>query len=564
MYLTVLVGANHGAKAEMDSSSDLTSPGLDRSPAPGQAVEGWVGTVVGPVIATAHRPLAWASWLLAALSMGYIAVTIRSPGGIVAAIVLPLLVLRLPVTAMTLIVIVAEEINPNGHYGLITTLGNQAYLAHGKVPIVLPLALTAASAAAARWWPARFSRAGILDAAALLSVAGLILLTIVVGLAHGQSVFSAVNQNSRPFILLGLGIIIGLSLRKLPAERTPLKVGAAITLAALLLAAAIAIPLGGSADVNVSRYFIYYDSALPTIAGAVFLALLVEPGRRWDRWKLVLLVVTPVLVLISFRRSVWLAAAVVFVVVVALAWARWRTVAWRFGFASVIVLLAILPAPGFAADLGLRSGATLPVAAQTPSAKPSSHELPGNPNPAGGGGGGGVTQPDSSHATGASVTDTKAEKAAQQAVSTAGHVEDLRRSWTYIRAHFWTGAGPEAPQLPGLAAASASRVYVHNELLQDWLRYGPLAPLLMTILLAATALLALRTLRDSDGDAVERSAAIFCLLTPICVMTAPFLSDTSRWPVLFGVAVGILILRGGHAAGRHSVERGSRRQPVAG
>jgi O-antigen ligase len=547
----------------MDSSSDLTSPELDRSPAPGQAAEGWVGTVVGPVIATAHRPLAWASWLLAALSMGYIAWTIRSPGGIIAAIVLPLVVLRLPVTAVTVIAIVAEEISPKGHYGLVTTLGNQVYLAHGKVPIILPLALTATLAAAARWWPAKFNRPGVLDAAVLLSVAGLILLTVVVGLAHGQSLFSAANQNARPFVLLALGIIIGWSLRKLPDERTPLKAGAAISLSALLVAAAIAIPLGGSADLNVSRYFIYYDSALPTVAGAVFLALLVEPGRRWDRWRLVLLVVTPLLVLVSFRRSVWLAAAIAFVVVVALAWIRWRNIAWRLGLASIILLAVVLPAPGFAADLGLRSAATLPVTANAATTKPSSQESAGT-KPAGAGGGGGVTQPARSNATPPAPTNAKAEKAAQEAVSTSGHIEDIRRSWAYIRGHFWTGAGPLAPQLPGLAAATAARVYVHNELLQDWLRYGPVAPLLMTVLLAAAALLALRTLRNSDGDAIERSAAVFCLLTPICVMTAPFLSDTSRWPVLLGVAAGILVLRGGPSAGRHrSAERGSRRQPVA-
>jgi O-Antigen ligase len=498
----------------------------------------WLAVAAGPVVAGGRQPLAWASWVLAALSAGYIAWTIASPAGVLAAIALPLLVLRLPVAGIAVIAIVAEEISPSGQYGWVTTLGSQVFLSAGKAPIILPLVLTAAVAATARWWPAKSIRTGWLDLTLIGSVGALVVLTIGVGLGDGQSVFSAVNQNARPFILLGLGIVVGFSLRRLPEERTPLMVAAAVGLVALLVAAAFAIPTGGSADARLSRYFIFYDSALPAFAAAVFLALLTDRTRRWDWRHLVLLTATPLLVLISFRRSVWLAAALVLVVVVALGWTRWRMIVSRGGLAVAVVAVAVLAAPGFAADIGQRGAATLPVSADPPAVKPSATASPAS-------GGGGVTpaagNPAPAPSTVARPAPSDSQKVAEQAASTTGHAQDLRRGWDHVRAHFWTGVGPVAPQLPGLAAKNASRVYVHNELLQDWLRYGPFGALLMAILLAAAALIAARTLRDPGGDTISRTAAVFCLLTPVCVMTAPFLSDTSRWPVLFGLTAGIVM-----------------------
>ncbi|WBB70635.1 O-antigen ligase family protein [Micromonospora sp. WMMD812] len=543
------------------------------------------------------------------------------------AIVLPLLVLRLPVTGIVLVAVVAQEIKPNGRFGELTTLGYQAFISPGKTPMVLPLAVTAALAAAARWWPPKGFRLRSTGGLLLGVAVALVVVSVGSGLLHGQSVFSAVNQNARPFVLLVLGLLIGMSLRWLRDDQRSLRMTVGAVLAALLVAAAVAIPLGETADDRLSAYFVYYDSALPAIAAAVFIGLLGHDGWRWDWRHVTVLATTPLLVLISFRRSVWLAAFAAFVVVLVLTWRRWRRMTRQLAVAALVVAVIVLAAPGFAADLGLRSVGSFdlgngdttaskpspsnkPSPSSVPSAsnKPSASSLPsatGNPSAGGGpgatgkpsagggpgatgkpsatakpsatpkpsvssgssaGGGtapsgrpsatgapsarpsatggpsaGGVAARPSTAATSRPPSPTPApESAKHQAESTSGHISDLRLGWDYVRANFWTGVGPQSPQLAGMAAADATRVYVHNELLQDWLRYGPAVPLLVVVFLVAAGLVALRAVRDPASDGIVRSAAVFCLIAPLCLMTAPFLSETSRWPLVVGLAAGIV------------------------
>ncbi|MEU5912802.1 hypothetical protein [Micromonospora sp. NPDC047527] len=552
-----------------------------------------------PAAAGARR-IWWASWAFAALSALYVAWTMPSFVGIVLAIALPLLVHRLPVTGIVLVAVLAQEIKPNGRFGELTTLGYQAFISTGKAPIILPLAVTAVLAAAARWWPRERPHLRSVGAALLGPAVGLVVLAVVSGLIHGQSLFSAVNQNARPFVLLVLGLVIGMSLRWLRDDQRSVRMTVWAALTGLLVAAAIAIPLGETADDRLSAYFIYYDSALPAIAAAVFIGVLGDNRWRWDWRYMTLAAATPLLILISFRRSVWVAAVAALVAVVVFTWQRWRPMIRQFGFAVLVAAVVVLAAPGFAGDLGLRSVGSFdlahgqssassqpsansqpsatdrPSAAGTPSptatsgstARPSATNGPSGaqgapggtskptatskpsvtPRPAGGASASASPSASPSRSTSASVAPSRPvqtppaqESAMHQAASTSGHLNDLRLGWEYVRANFWTGIGPLAPQLVGLAANNSERVYVHNELLQDWLRYGPLAPLLVILFLAAAALAALKAIRDPESDGIVRSAAAFCLIAPLCLMTAPFLSETSRWPLLLGIAAGIVV-----------------------
>lgn len=583
---------------------------LDRPPAVAGAERrafpirfpGWLSRATLPLTATPPRPLRWASWASAALSVAYIAWAVPSPIGIVFAIALPLLMLRFPVTGIVLVALLAQEIKPNGRFGALTTLGYQAYYGAGKVPVVLLLALTAALAAAAQRWPQESPRPRSAGGALLGLAAALVVLASSVGLLHGQSVFSAVNQNARPFVLLVLGLLIGMSLRRLRGERKSLSLTVGAVLVGLLVAAAVAIPLGEIADDRLSSYFVYYDSALPAIAAAVLIGVLGDNGWRWDWRHMTVVAAAPLLVLISFRRSVWLASLVALIVVLVLSWPRWRQVVRQLAFAAVVAAVVVLGAPGFAADLGLRSvgsfalgnggptgngeptasaastapggpsakaapsptgglSASVPptapggpsaaakpsaMAEPVPTAEPIATARPGNTarssdsgaaSPSSGPDGPTTTAGPPSQPAPAPPTE---KSAVHQAESTSGHLSDLRLGWAAVRADPWTGVGPLAPQLSGMAAQNAERVYVHNELLQTWLRYGPFAPLLVVLFLAAAALLAMRTIRDPDSDGIVRSAAAFCLITPLCVMTAPFLSETSRWPLVVGIAAGIV------------------------
>ncbi|MGN9778721.1 hypothetical protein ACTMS0_23615 [Micromonospora sp. H33] len=518
--------------------------------------------------------------MVAAFSAAYTAWTMPSLIGIVFAIVLPLLMLRLPLTGVVLVAVLAQEIRPNGRFGELTTLGHQLFFGSGKIPVVLPLAVTAALAAAVRWWPPRHLRLRSAGGVLLGLAGALVLLAVGSGLVHGQSVFSAVNQNARPFVLLVLGLVTGMSLRWLPDDQKWLARAAGGALVGLLVAAAIAIPLGEIADDRLSAYFVFYDSALPAIAAAVFLGML--GGWRWDWRHMSVAVAAPLLVVFSFRRSVWLAVLVVLVAVLVVAWSRWRPMIQQLAFAGLVVTVVVFSAPGLAADIGLRSvgsfelgGSSEPVASGqwvTPSkpaptgapaatgqppatSRPSATgQPPGTSRPSATGGPAaptGVPQPPgqapppkpANPPAGSGRPAPGPQSADHQAASTSGHISDLRVGWDHVRAHVWTGVGPLAPQLSGLTADKAERVYVHNELLQNWLRYGPAAPALVVLFLTVAGLMALARLRDPGSDVVVRSAAAFCLIAPLCFMTAPFLSETSRWPLLTGVAVGILAHR---------------------
>src|SRR6185369_11488517 len=91
-----------------------------------------------------------------------------------------------------------------------------------------------------------------------------------------------------------------------------------------------------------------------------------------------------------------------------------------------------------------------------------------------------------------------------------------------------------------LASDKTKVLYVHNEWLQDWLRFGPGAVLLVTAFLLIVAFLAIRTLAGRKAPPLHRAAAIFGLITPICLLAFPYFSDSAQWPLLLGAAAGIL------------------------
>jgi O-antigen ligase len=140
------------------------------------------------------------------------------------------------------------------------------------------------------------------------------------------------------------------------------------------------------------------------------------------------------------------------------------------------------------------------------------------------------------------------------AESSQGHLQDIRIAWSYVRKNFWTGIGPQHPQLPGLASDKTTVLYVHNEWLQDWLRFGPGAVLLVTAFLLIVAYLGARTLAGRKAPPLQRAAAVFGLLTPICLLAFPYVSESAQWPLLLGVAAGILAAAPREAAGDARVD----------
>jgi hypothetical protein len=105
-----------------------------------------------------------------------------------------------------------------------------------------------------------------------------------------------------------------------------------------------------------------------------------------------------------------------------------------------------------------------------------------------------------------------------------------------------------------LAATRSPEIYVHDEWLQDWLKFGPLAPVLVTAFLAVLVLVGIRALTRPGSGPVERAAALFALITPGCLLLFPYFTTTTRWPLLLGIAaggLGLKAIRPDDVSGRH-------------
>jgi O-antigen ligase len=142
--------------------------------------------------------------------------------------------------------------------------------------------------------------------------------------------------------------------------------------------------------------------------------------------------------------------------------------------------------------------------------------------------------------------------------SAQGHVSDIDLGWRYALEAPWEGIGSRHSQLPGAAAADASVVYLHNEWLLDWLRYGVVGVVLVTALMGLLAAGAIMTFRRGAASLPQTAAAMFVLMVPISCVTAPFLSTTNRWPSFVGIAAGVLV------AGRVAARSVPAQQPVPG
>lgn len=181
----------------------------------------------------------------------------------------------------------------------------------------------------------------------------------------------------------------------------------------------MAITLDGSSP-------LFYDSALPAVAGAVFLTILLRPAKR--RWRLTTLAATGFIVLLSGRRNVWLALVVALVVVLFVRSGRAKNLARLAVGGGLLAALVALVSPDVLDAISKRVLSSISTAS------------------------GSATE-----------------------VATTQHLDDLRYGWQYALNAPFLGYGPNHPPLPGLAVQQGT-LYVHNEFLLDWLRYGRARP----------------------------------------------------------------------------------------
>jgi O-antigen ligase len=111
--------------------------------------------------------------------------------------------------------------------------------------------------------------------------------------------------------------------------------------------------------------------------------------------------------------------------------------------------------------------------------------------------------------------------------------------WKAVKASPISGVGPGG-HIAGLVVQSRGQLYIHNQVLESWLRFGLLAAVLVVAAQIVLVLQSLGTLKQPGSDFMSRWAAQFLLIAPVAMLTAPFLTNTQRWPAILGLAAGIV------------------------
>jgi O-antigen ligase len=308
---------------------------------------------------------------------------------------------------------------------------------------------------------------------------------------------------SGPFAtVLAAYLATDLWMRKRTTNRLPMVLCIVVTLKAGI--AAFLVLQGRAATIDGQKFVVYYDAASPMLAAGIL--LVVSFGRlNWSRpLRALLFISTATIVVLSFRRSVWTA---VLVGSIAIPLLQHNNGVLRRTIPSVILALVVLLAlPG-----SLRATLVGRVVSAAAVARGE-----GNEGPA------------------------------------VLHRGEIASGWKIATHHPISGVGVNSPQLLPFRTATPT-LYVHDEYLQTWLRFGIVGIALLLAMLVRAAVLSAGVLRrgaNSEGLV----AAALCLTMSIPIATAPFLTSTSRWPAMFGIAFAVVArtsVQGHRTALRH-------------
>ncbi len=443
--------------------------------------------------------------LLAGAGIGLLAA--RAPAllalGVIA--VLGLSLGRKPALLLSLFLVVDQTYAGTRYFdeiGKLVTTGHQLYEPiKGVSPALLLLLLgLAMQLYAGRGIHAAKLHTHGLDGVGIV-VVGLLVWTLMLSLAQEQADFSAgsflrIATNSLAAVLPWLLILVtyALAIRMLrePGGRAELArvIAGALILKGLLGLAVLLTTQG--AVVDGQRYVVYYDAALPMVAGMTIVAFLLA-SRHPVPWRKVILFLAGTIVVFSFRRSVWSAMAVA---VVVLPLVRQRTIVVRriLAVATVSALVFLLLPASIKHAAFSRIGSAVSVAQGTGDEESAQH-----------------------------------------------HKKDVERGYRIAQENAWKGVGVRAPQRREFAYQNINRVYVHNDPLQVWLRLGLPGIVLYLMLLAVLCWRGIGTLRRGGALSIlDAGCATYAVVCLVAVMPAPFISDTTRWPVFIGVVAAVL------------------------
>lgn len=396
--------------------------------------------------------------------------------------------LRWPLATLVGVLLATQEVPRQyaADYPLLSG-GYQLYSSTiAQVPIVVLLAAFTAIVAVGR-----YGRSPAFIRGPLLAALSLGLCAAITAMGSDTPLRTIVNSDVRPMILLALGAITASTVTRQPGGwRAASLVGSLAMILQLGVGLAVLTIFGQGRD-STGELVLYYNSTFAFVAAAVLLTVVLS--RRWQTTYTVLAIAALAVVLLSGRRNVWLAAVIVYAVAILLTSNRTRNIVRAVGAVGIGIAGVAFAAPSLASATTARFS---------------------------------------------KVVEAVTGKAAD--VSTQGHVDDIRFGIEYAQQAPFFGYGHGDANLPELVKGGES-LYVHNEVVQAWLRYGWVGLAAATIGLLGLVWLGLQTLRRADRDNTQTLGAVVLVMAPISAMTAPFFQTTQQWPIMIGVACALAL-----------------------
>jgi O-antigen ligase len=405
--------------------------------------------------------------------------------------------MRWPALTIVSLLIVCQELDPaqgfggSGASGLLF-LGHQVYFqTAARFSLLTLVVLLGLGRVAISAHPQRPRRT------AVIVVLGLGAYITALLWADGSSLTSALNQDARFAILFGACFAIGVvaaGSREWTRNAVPVLQWVLSVMALIGMYLAVS----GQGQGQIGTSVIFYDSAMGAIAGAAVLAAVLTPAaeRSWRSWWLA--GAGLIIVVLSSRRNVW--AAMVVALLLGLTVIRNRArLALRVVAAVGVVLVGLaVVAPSVLSEIGHQLSAIW-----------------------------GATQ--------GTAADT----------SVQGHLSDVSIGWDAVKASPISGVGPNG-HVAGLVVEGPGPLYIHNQVLESWLRFGLLGAVLVIAAQVVFVVQGLTAVRRPHIDYTVRWAAMLLVMAPVAMLTAPFLTTTQRWPAVLGFAAGLVapVVRG--------------------
>lgn len=427
---------------------------------------------------------------LAALGAGFLATTEQGRLTLLVVAMIAFLFWK-PLPVVVLLLVFGQEINPaHGQSGL-TVLGHEIYFVQFlNLPIlffILSMAAIFTLMKPHRQPISPLSAAGSRPIIWTLGI--LVFLLLLTAVAEGISPASTFGQVLRPLIVFTLAwLISGRTESSSDIKLTYDVVWISIVILALLgLQAALA-----GSGASIGGQLVYYDTATAAISAAALLTIVRRPRLR--ALELIGVCASACVLLVSFRRSVLIGIAVI-VFTACLTSSAFRRVTVRILLSFIgLIFVGMLTVPDLLYSFWQRLILSL-------------------------------------DAFDGTATDS----------STAGHIDDISIGLKYALSNPW-GFGALSNQLPGLFT-KGDFLYVHNEILLIWLKFGIVAAASFVLFMIALAIPATKILvtTKAQTDTWRMSASYFVILYILTSVSAPFLMTTSRWPALLGLVIGILM-----------------------